>query len=92
MFSLEGGRGCGISWFVRASREKDTCRSAFSRESNGRVIINLGRGGRREARQGTLVGGGVLSGPKKGSHRMHRASVVARMLYRAFSITHRRCQ
>lgn len=89
MFSLEGGRGCGIPRLVRTSREKDTCRSTFSRESNGWVIIGLGRGGRRGVRP---AGGdeGTLSSPRKGSHRMHRANAVARMLYKVFLITHHR--
>jgi len=83
MASLEGGWGCSISRSVRTSREKDTCRSTFSRESNGRVIIGMGRGGRRGVRSGALVGGswGGLSCPTKGSHRAHCAKVVARMLY-----------
>jgi len=72
MFSAEGGRGCGISRPVRASREKDTCRSTFSQESNGRGIIGLGRGERREVRSGTFAGdGAMISGPRKGSHRIH---------------------
>jgi len=89
MFSVEGGRGCGISPF-RALREKDMCRSIFSRGS-GRIGIGLGRGGRREVRSGTFVGGsGVFPGHNKGSHRIHWAKVVARMLYRTFlSIRHR---
>ena len=72
MFSAEGGRGCGISRPVRASREKDTCRSTFSRESNGRGIIGLGRGERWEARSGTFSGdGAMISGLRKGSHWIH---------------------
>lgn len=46
IFSLEGGRGWGISQPVLTPREKDTWRSTFSWESNGRVFIGLGRGGR----------------------------------------------
>ena len=73
MFSAEGGRGCGISRPVRASREKDTCRSTFSRESNERIIICLGCGERWKVRPGTSAGGGggMISSPKKESHRMH---------------------
>ena len=72
MFSAEGGRGCGISRPVRASREKDTCRSTFSRESNGRGIIGLGFRERWEVRSGTFAGdGAIISGPRKGSHRIH---------------------
>lgn len=87
MLSLEGGRGCGISRPVRTSREKDTRRSAFSRESNGRVIIGLGRGGRGVC-PSTLAGGSgeLLSCTMRGSHRTHRSNVVTRMLYKMFLI------
>ena len=50
VFSLESGWGCSISLPVRTSREKDTCRPTLSRESNGRVTIGMGRGGRRGVR------------------------------------------
>jgi len=94
MASVEGGWGCIISRSVRTSRENDTCRSTFSRESNGRVIIGIGRGGRRGVRSGAVVGGrwGVLSCPTKGSHRTHCAKVVARMLYEPMLVTHHRYQ
>lgn len=81
MLSAEGGKGCGMSRPVRPSREKATCRSAFSRESDGRVDVGLG--GRRKVRPGTIVDGdgGMVSSPRKGSHRMHWAKVVTRTLY-----------
>lgn len=86
MFSAKGGRGCGISRPVWASREKDTCRSTFSRENDGRVIVGLGRW---KVRSGVGGGGGMISGPK-GSRRMHWANVVTRMLCRvSLSIYHR---
>lgn len=66
-----GRRGCCTSRLVLESREKETCRSTFSRESNGRVMIGLGRGGRRGVCSVTFASGaGLLSGTK-GSHRMH---------------------
>ena len=71
MFSLEGGR---VLRPVRTPREKDTCRSTFSRESNGRVTIGLGRG-RREVRSAGR-GEEVSSGSKKGSHRIHWARML----------------
>ena len=84
MFSVEGGSGCGILRPARASREKDTCRSALSRERNECVIIGLERGERRGVRSDTFVGrgGGVVPRLKKGSHRMHWARVVTKMLYK----------
>lgn len=86
MFSVEGGSGCGIPRPARVSREKDTCRSALSRERDGCVIIGLERGERRGVRSDTFVGrgGGVVPRLKKGSHRMHWARVVTKMLYRVF--------
>ena len=66
-----GRRGRCTSRPVRESREKETCRSTFSLESNGRAMIGLGRGGRRGVRSVTFASGvGLLSGTK-GSHRMH---------------------
>jgi hypothetical protein len=46
MFSLEGGSGWWISPPFWAPGDKDTCRSTFSRESGGRVVIDLGCGER----------------------------------------------
>ena len=69
---LSPGGGCCCTFrAVWESREKGTCRSTFSRESDGRVTVGLGRRERLGPRSVTFAGASGLFSILKGSHRMH---------------------